>query len=200
MTKRRRSDYIASDSDSDDDVVVRYVPPNTIYYRGEIKEPEASQFCIKLHKAARKLTTTSTLPLTVFLSSRGGDVYAGISMYEHICMVKDSGVPVYVVVDGSVASAATLPLLAATKRVMCRNATFLVHAITSYTWGGYKPDQLKTKSENLDTLMAILLELYGKHCTMKHKELKRLLDTDRLLTYDECVRYGFVDGDRSLLS
>ena len=131
MQKRCR--YTCKDDDDEeeeDEVFVKFISPNTIYYRGEIREPEASKFCIKLRKAARKLST-SNLPITVFLSSHGGDVYAGISMYEHICMVKDS-VPIHVVADGYVASAATLPLLAATKRIMCRNATFLVHAVTSY--------------------------------------------------------------------
>ena len=196
--KRVRYTCAESDDDDDDEVLVKLISPNTIYYRGEIKEPEASRFCIKLRKAASKLSN-SNLPITVFLSSCGGDAYAGISMYEHICMVKKR-VPVHVVADGYVASAATLPLLAATKRIMCRNATFLVHAVTSYTWGGYKPKQLKEESDNLDTLMNILVSLYENHCTMKKKELKRLLDKDQLLTFDQCLEYGFVDGDVALLS
>lgn len=198
VMKRKRGRYCAESDSEDEEAFVKYVAPSTIYYRGEIKEPQATEFCMKLRKAARGLQS-SRLPITVFLSSHGGDVYAGVAMYEHICHVKQS-VPVYVVADGYVASAATLPLIAASKRIMCRHATLLVHAITSYTWGGYKPKQLKEESENLETLMGILLAMYRKHCTMKAKELQRLLDTDRLLTYDECRKHGLIDGDMEALN
>ena len=188
--KRARA---ADDEEGDKDTFVEYVAPNTIYYRGEIKEPEATKFIQKLRKAASKLASSaSSAPITVYISSFGGDAYSGITMYEHVLMVKRDR-PVIFVVDGYCASAATLPLLAASERKMCKHATLLVHAVSSEIWGGFKPKQLKEESENLETLMHILMTIYQTHSTLNKKELRKLLEKDKLLTKDECVKFGFID-------
>lgn len=190
-----------ADNDSDDETehtILKFIEPNMIFYRGEIKEPEATNFCIKLRKAVSKLSN-SRLPVEIFLTSGGGDVYAGISMYEHIMMMKKKH-DITVIADGFVASAATLPLMAATTRQMCSHATLLVHAITSYfSWGSFKPRQLKEESDNIETLMQILKSIYKRHCKIKDKSLEKLLEKDKLLTFDECIRFGFVDGKPSNL-
>lgn len=180
------------DENGNDPVVVKYVAPSTIYYRGEIKEPEATKFIVKLRKAAKNLEH-SKLSIVVYLSSHGGDAHAGISMYEHICDVKRT-CPVTVVADGYCASAATLPLIAATRRVMFHSSTVLVHAITSFPWGGYKPKQLREEADNCDTLMNVLVTIYQQHCKLKTSKLKRLLEKDQLLTFEQCLQMGFVDG------
>ena len=77
---------------------------------------------------------------------------------------------------------------------MCTHATLLVHAVTSSIWGGFKPKQLKEESENLETLMTLLTNIYQKHSTLKKKDLKKLLEKDKLLTRDECTQYGFIDS------
>ena len=183
------------DSDSDDEstTVVKYVAPATIFYRGEIQEPFATQFCMKLRKASRRVRGTNT-PVQVFLSSHGGDAYGGIAMYEHICMVKKT-TEVHVIADGYVASAATLVLLAASRRIMCRHATLMIHAVTSYGWGGMKPKQLDEEAENTRDLMKLLTKIYKTHSSMKTKQLERLLDCERNLTYEKCLEYGLIDGD-----
>lgn len=183
----------ADDDDDDEQNIVQLVKPSTLYYRGEIKEPQATRFCMKLRKASDTLQSASSdAPIRVYLSSHGGDVHAGISMYSHILAVKRR-TPVHVIVDGYCASAATLPLLAASRRMMAEYATLLVHAVTSYTWGGYKPCELKEESQNLDTLMHLLSSMYLRHSGISKKALRALLKTDRLLTFDECVEYGFVE-------
>lgn len=197
MNKRMR---LTSEDDSDSETehtVIKFVEPNLIFYRGEIKEPEATKFCIKIRKAVSKLRN-STLPVKIFLTSGGGDVYAGISMYEHIIMMKKKH-DITVIADGFVASAATLPLMAATNRQMCPHATLLVHAITSYySWGSFKPKQLKEESDNLETLMKILKSIYRRHCKIKDKNLEKLLEKDKLLTFEDCMKFGFVDSKPSV--
>ena len=193
LQKRRRMSEADGECEAADAAtVVRYVAPATIFYRGEICEPHATTFCVKLQKAARKLRGTDR-NVDVFLSSEGGDVYAGISMYEHICMVKKR-VPVHVIADGYVASAATLVLLAASRRVMRQNATFMIHAVTSFHWGGLKPKELHEEASNTEALMLLLTELYRRHSTLKRRELEKLLDRERNLRYTECLQMGFVDG------
>lgn len=187
---RSKSD---DDSESDTETFTKFVEPNLIFYRGEIKEPHATNFCIKLHNAVAKLQD-STLPIKVFMTSVGGDVYAGIAMYEHIMLMKKTH-DITVIADGFVASAATLPLMAATTRQMFTHATLLVHAITShYSWGSFKPKQLKEESDNIETLMKILKSIYKRHCKIKDKSLEKLLEKDKLLTFEECVKLGFIDS------
>ena len=41
-----------ADEDDEDDEVILKTYKNSLYYRGEIREPEATKFCIKLRELA----------------------------------------------------------------------------------------------------------------------------------------------------
>ena len=75
-------------SADDNETFVSYVAPATLYYRGEIKEPHVTKFVRKLRDASdARREASSSQPIVVYLSSHGGCVYGGITMYEHVRMV-----------------------------------------------------------------------------------------------------------------
>lgn len=178
----------ASDDASDDDVVL-VKKKQCIYYRGDIKEPFATRFCISLRELADDLRETSAC-ITVYLRTDGGDVFCGLSMYEairHCC------VPVHVVCDACVCSAGTLVLLGASKRLMYGTSVMLVHSLSHWVMGMQRPKELQQELQNAETLTEIMTAIYKRHTKLTKSALSNLYNTDLYLRADECKRLGFVD-------
>jgi ATP-dependent protease ClpP protease subunit len=189
VSKRSRL-HTADDSDDSDEEeknVVR-VYKHTIYYRGGIQEPHATDFCIALRKMEDELWDTGGC-ITVRLTSNGGSVFAGMCMYDAI---RQCNVRVRVVAEGFVASAATFVMLGSTERAMSRTSVLLVHAISTWMVGRHKPKDLKEELLNCETLMRIITDLYRNQTSISETELKKLFDTDLYMCADDCMCYGFV--------
>ena len=191
--KRRykRHRFINDDSDSEsekEDFIKVY--KDTIYYRGEIKEPLATQFCIELRKLAESQFDMQNPCISIMLASHGGDVFAGLTMYEALrrCKVKT-----IITCEGCVASAATLVLLGATEKIMYSTSVILVHSLRSWMGGYAKPKEIKEELQNSQTLTDICTQIYKRHSRIKQIALDKLYDTDLYMKADECLKLGFID-------
>ena len=193
--KRRRYEQsrCATEGESDDDSSEKEtfikIYKDTIYFRGEIKEPQATEFCIQIRKIAEKQFDTSGV-ITLMLSSNGGDVFAGLRMYEAI---RRSKVPVTVICEGSVASAATLVMLGASRRYMYATSVILVHSLKSWMSGYANPKEIKEELQNTETLTEICTDVYKKHCKITKTALNKMYDTDLYMRADQCLKLGFVE-------
>jgi len=76
------------------------------------------------NKFAEMLQANAGKNLTVHINSIGGDVFAGMAMYNAIMDYKGNTTAV---VDGICASAATLPLVACTKVKMSAASVLMIH-------------------------------------------------------------------------
>lgn len=189
VSKRKR----AEENDEDAPEAIIRVHGNCIYYRGEIKEPEATDFCVKLGKKVKEQKDKTDGVVNIYISSGGGDAFAGLMMYEHIKYGKAS-VAINTIADGYIASAATFPFLAGTKRLMYTTASMLIHPVRSGQFGYFKPNEMENEAKSTQVLMNIINTLYQNHGTLKKKEQKQIMEEERLLTYEDCVKYGFVDA------
>lgn len=192
--KRTRYERCATEEESDDDsekenFIKTY--KDTIYFRGEIKEPQATEFCIEIRKMAERQFDTSQGVITLRLSSDGGDVFAGLRMYE---AMKRCKVPTTVICEGCVASAATLVMLGASQRYMYDTSVILVHSLKSWMAGYAKPKEIKEELQNSETLTDICTDLYKKHCKITKSALNKMYDTDLYMRADQCLKLGFVQS------
>lgn len=190
--KEPRTSYVqndSSDSDEEDTKVVR-VLKNTIYYRGAIEEPHATDFCIALTKLTDELWSSDGV-IYVRVTSGGGSVFAGICMYE---AVRECGrnVRVKVIAEGYCASAATFVMLGAKERAMYSTTVLLVHAISTWIGRRQKPKDLQEELTNCETLMSIVSDMYKNNTQIADKDLKKLFETDVYMKAEECMRHGFV--------
>jgi ATP-dependent protease ClpP protease subunit len=179
--------------DDDDDVrdsVILKSYKNTLYYRGEIREPEATEFCIKLKELSDEYSEMDQC-LLFYFTTEGGDVFAGLSMYEAL---KNSKVAVHVIAESCVCSIGTIIMLGATKRLMRKTSVILIHSLSSWMEGYQKPMKIREELKNSQTLLDIMSEVYREHTRLTKQELKRLYDTDMYLRYTKCVQLRFVDG------
>ena len=186
--QRRMKDDKSDDEEEVEQVILRSYK-NNLYYKGEIREPEATKFCIKLKELA-DLYHDTDLNVMFHLTTHGGDIFAGLSMYEAL---KHSKIPVHVIAESCVCSAGTIIMLGASKRFMYTTSVILVHSLSSWMGGLQKPKEIREELQNSETLLDIMSEVYKENTKLSKSHLKKLYDTDLYMRHDECVRLGFID-------
>lgn len=126
--------------------------------------------------------------LDVYINSPGGDVFAGITIYN---ILKRHNATVNVHVDGLAASAASIVAMAGDKIIMPKAATMMIHNAWSGGWGN------KAKMRKLaDELERIDGQIAGIYTTRTGKEktvIAGWMDAERWMSGDEALADGFAD-------
>ena len=127
------------------------------------------------------------------INSPGGDVAAGLSVYDYIRLMSS---PVRTLCIGTAASMGSILFLAGDRREMLPHARIMIHD-PSYGGGSYegkKPDELREDLERLDKsrrlLSAIISERTGK--TMAQVAAKTRKDT--YFDAKEAIEFGLATG------
>ena len=181
-----------SDSGESDDKIERI--DNRIYFYSEITRPkildlnkELRALNMEIINSAKRLNS-EIVNIYLHISSYGGSVFAGLTAMDY---VKKSEIPVVSIVDGCVASAATLISVVANQRLIHENSFMLIHQLSSGMWGNY--EALKDSMENCDTLMETIRGIYSKHTKIPKKQLNDILQRDLWFDAETCLKYGLVD-------
>jgi ATP-dependent Clp endopeptidase proteolytic subunit ClpP len=129
-------------------------------------------------------------PIYLHIQSYGGSIFAGLAAMDQILQARKQ-VPVYTIVDGCAASAATFVTVVGTKRYINPNAFMLIHQLSSVMWGKYS--EMEDEMQNMDRLMDKIREVYGKYTTIPMHKLDGILKHDLWINPKECLKYGLVD-------
>ena len=156
--------------------------PNVLTFNKEIKNLN-----VKILSSAIALSSPPA-NLYVHINSHGGSVFAGLAAMDYI---RTSKVPVYSVVDGCAASAATLMSVVAEKRYMHEHSFMLIHQLSSGLWGKY--EELKDDMKNCDVLMKTIKKIYVEHAKIPKNKLNQILKHDLWFDAKTCLNYGLVD-------
>lgn len=198
MYKRRRKHWgrrrcAASSEDEDtekqeEDMVK--VHGARIYFHCDVTKRSILQLVDALAQASRAAVTEEKerARVTLFLHSPGGDVFAGLSGAHHI---RSNPLPVTTVVDGFVASSATLLLLAGTRRAAVPHSSVLIHQLSTSFWGTY--DTLLDEVANSRMLMASLREVYLARTRLSPAMLDDLLSKELHLSASTALENGVVE-------
>lgn len=124
----------------------------------------------------------------VLVNSPGGDVFEALTIFNGLRML---GKTVEVHVMGIAASAASYIAMAGSKVVMPKNTSMLPHKPMNGVFGN--ADEHREAAETLDKVESLLLPAYMSRFKGSEDELKALLQEDKLLTAEECLKYGFCD-------
>ena len=185
------SDDDSSDMMGDDNI---RISGNRIYFSADIDKSTALDFNMKLDQVVSRTLRDAFMarqnppPIHVYIHSHGGCVHSGLSMMDHIA---NCPVEVYTYGDGLVASAATLMLLAGSKKYMYSSTRVLIHSISTTFWGKF--EDLKDEVSNIDDLMKTLKKVYTTYAKIPEDKLERLLTRELYLSGEQCVEYGIVD-------
>jgi ATP-dependent Clp protease, protease subunit len=134
----------------------------------------------------KDLKATEGKVLNVEINSPGGDVFAGLSIYNALKM---SGKEIVVTVMGVAASAASLIAMAGDKIVMPKNTFMMIHNPWSFAMGN--ADELREQADTLDKIGSSLLQTYVARTGLPEDEVAAMLAKDTWLTADEALEMGF---------
>lgn len=131
-------------------------------------------------------------PIIVHINSGGGGVYPCLGMVESIRSMQVRGLRVETIVEGYAASAATVVAAAGSHCRMGRDSTMLVHQVRGNLWSTKTAD-LRDEADNWALLESIIKRMYLKRWRGEPAELDALIQRERLLAAEECLRLGLVD-------
>jgi ATP-dependent protease ClpP protease subunit len=177
-----------------------YRTNNHIYFRTDITISSISKLIKLINEANNEFALLEASiqhaqlipkPLYLHITSFGGILFAGFMGMD---VIESSRVPIYTIVEGIAASAATILSLAGKKRLMSKNAYYLIHQLSSTAMGNFR--QLADDQTNNEELMKRLKKLYTEKTNgvLKGKKLDDVLGHDLYWGYDLCKRFGLIDG------
>lgn len=184
------------DSDEASRLTVETVD-NHIYYYADVD----SDRCLALIRSVREadsklraehlsrgLDTEPMTPIWIHIHSYGGSLFAAFSLADQLTMIKS---PLYAIVEGIAASAATLIAMSCDKRYILPNSFMMIHQLSSFMWGKY--EEFKDEMGLQDKLMERLVQFYADKTELSRKEVKKMLKRDFWMDADDCVEKGFAD-------
>ncbi len=115
-------------------------------------------------------------------------LFSGFSVADQLPMIKS---PIYSVVEGICASAATLIATSCSKRYILPNSFMLIHQLSSFMWGTHEQfkDEMTLQSKAMDRLV----EFYAKRSKLSADEIRTMLTRDFWIDAETCIKHGFVD-------
>ncbi|MCL1944855.1 MAG: Clp protease ClpP [Firmicutes bacterium] len=127
--------------------------------------------------------------LTVHINSRGGNIFAGVAMYNALMDYKGNTTAV---VEGIVASAATLPMVACNKVRMMASSVVMIHC-SSVAWTAGNKQQLKQDIKTLETIDDAMANAYELKTGLSHDKILKMMADETWMDAKEAKRLGFVD-------
>jgi len=127
--------------------------------------------------------------LTVEINSPGGDVFAGLGMYNMIRnWASAGGRTVTTKNTGVVASIASVIMLAGDKREMPKNSFAMVHSPMSFAAG--TAEDMRDTADTLDKISGSMKAIYVDRMGITAEEAATMLAKDTWLTAEECLANG----------
>ena len=167
---------------------------NHIYFYCSVSKSSALSLNKEIRTVTRDLLTYSRKygmnppPIYLHINSYGGSVFAGLSIIDQI---KENAIPIYSVIEGAAASAATMISVCCDKRFIKPNSYMLIHQLSSGFWG--KMNEFQDEIANLKELMKVIKKIYIENTKLKSDELDDILKHDLWWNASVCKKKGLVD-------
>ena len=128
--------------------------------------------------------------ITIHINSGGGDLYAGLAIYNRLKMLKGH---VTTINDGLAASAASLIFQAGDTRKMNAGSNLMAHGASGFLFGFYNVDDLKTLVNEFKAHNKAVVNVYAEAMGVSYDEAKSLIDGETWLTGQEAIDKGLAD-------
>ena len=159
----------------------------TLYLNGPIAE-ETWWGDEQTPAAFRQELFADSGPVTIWINSPGGDVFAAAQIYN---MLMEYGAPVVVKIDGIAASAASVIAMAGGEVHMSPVSMLMVHNPATVAWGDSE-EMLKAKAL-LDEVKESIINSYELKTGLPRAKLSRLMDNETWMNAHKAVELGFAD-------
>lgn len=148
--------------------------------QGEIGQSTASDF----------IKSMQDEPLEVHIDSIGGDLFAGLKIYNAL---KNHAHEVEVVVDGLAGSVASVIALAGDKRTISSTGSFMIHnALAPQTSGNH--NDLRKVANTLEQYSQIVAKVYADNTKLSFDEALQLMNEETTFKAEDAIELGFVNS------
>jgi ATP-dependent protease ClpP protease subunit len=133
--------------------------------------------------------------VTVRLNSPGGSAFDGVAIYN---VLRASGKPINVIVDGMAASAASIVMMAGDTRTVNTGAMVMIHEAMALAMGN-SGDMLKM-ADTLTAVTGSIADIYVERTGLPKDEVLAMQAVETWMSADEAVTKGFataVNKDKS---
>ena len=127
--------------------------------------------------------------LDVEINSPGGEVMAGLGMYNMLRARAAAGVNITTRVTGVAASIASVIALAGDKREMPKNAFAMTHGVSGMAWG--TEEVLRDQADAVGKMNASIRGIYMDRMGVDEAKATELMSKDTWLSGEECLDLGF---------
>ena len=174
-----------SPEESENNNAMIYNIKNNIYFSGTLTDESIFAITTSLIN----IQNSDNTEVNLHIKSQGGSLLPSLGLVD---IIRTSDIPINTYIDGYVASAATLISIVGANRLMNKHGVMLIHQLkmgAEYS----KYSEIKDYSENADTLMTIIKNLYLEYSNLSKNKLNYLLDHDLWLNSSLCKEYGLID-------
>ena len=126
--------------------------------------------------------------ITVHINSVGGDMYAGIAIYNRL---KGLAANVTTINDGLAASAGSLIFMAGDTRKVNAGSNLMIHGAAGFLYGYYQVQDLNLIKKQLEAHNRAGVNIYAEATGKDKESLKAMVDRETWLTGADAVEAGF---------
>lgn len=167
----------------------RHLMNRCIFLTGSIESETANAFLSQM----LYLEQESADPVTIYINSLGGEVQAGLMIYDAI---QGSELPIYMVCTGMAASMAAIILASGQKgrRYILTHSQVMIHEPLIANGVGGSATSIQNISESILETREILNGILAKHTGKCMAEIRAATSFDHLMNAEEAIRFGMCDA------
>ncbi len=170
-------------------LATRHLMNRRIFLTGKIDGDMANQFLSEL----LYLEEESDRPVTIFINSPGGEVNAGLMIYD---LIQNTNLTVNMVCTGMAASMAAIILAGGQpgRRLILENSKVMIHEPLIADGVGGSATSIKNISESILETRRICNTILSKHTGKNLEEIDKATSFDNYMTSSEAIEFGICDA------
>lgn len=178
------------DSDAEDEEKQIKSVHNNIYFYCSVSRKSVIRLNMLLEELQQKILNyeLKEKDINVYIQSEGGDLFAGISAMMYI---QNMTIPVNTIIDGFVASAASIIALGGHYIYMQKYATLLIHQISTGFFGKY--EEFIDEAKNNKQIMITVRNIYNEKTSIPKDKLDIYLKKDVYIDANTCLKYKIIN-------
>lgn len=131
-------------------------------------------------------------PIRLILNSVGGEVYAGLLLYNTVKDLVRGGIDVIIEANGLAASMGCIILQAGSRRKAHWGTRILAHEISSWTWG--KVSEMEDQVEEIRKVNSLLRDIIATRTGRDRGEIDKMWSKkDLWFSADEALDFNLID-------
>lgn len=166
----------------------RHLMKRRIFLNGEINEETANDFLSQM----LYLEQESNAPVTIYINSLGGNVNAGLVIYD---CIQASELEINMVCAGTAASMAAIIFAGGQKerRFILPHSKVMIHEPLLAGGVGGSATSIKNISDSILETREIVNGILAKHTGKTVKEINKATSFDNYMNAEEAIKFGLCD-------